>query len=116
MRTGVPTMFVSAPIRDESFQVVGVFALRIDPEQEFSRIMSLGRFGETGETYAFDKDGRMVSESRFDDELVLLGLLPDQENSHSILQLLVRDPGGDITAGHRPTAQTPGAATHACSP
>ena len=88
LRTGVPTMFVAAPIRDDSFQVVGVLALRIDPEQEFSRILSLGQFGETGETYAFDKEGRMVSNSRFDDDLILLGLLPDQENSQSILQLL----------------------------
>jgi serine/threonine protein kinase len=102
-RTGVPTMFVAAPIRDDSFQVVGVLALRIDPEQEFSRIMSLGRFGASGETYAFDNTGRMVSNSRFDDELILLGLLPDQENAKSILQILVRDPGGDITAGYRPT-------------
>lgn len=105
LRTGVPTMLVCAPIRDESFQVIGVLSLRIKPEDEFSRIMALGRFGETGETYAFDKDGRMVSESRFDDSLVLLGLLPDQENVRSILQLLVRDPGGDITTGFRPSAR-----------
>jgi hypothetical protein len=98
-------MFVAAPIRDDSFQVVGVLALRMDPDKEFSRILSLGRFGDTGETYAFDKDGRMVSQSRFNDDLILLGLLPDQENSNSILQLLVRDPGGDITAGHRPAAR-----------
>jgi serine/threonine protein kinase len=102
MRTGLPTMIVAAPIRDDSFQVVGVLCLRIDPEKEFSRIMSLGRFGKTGETYAIDKSGRMVSGSRFDDSLILLGLLPDQDNSHSILQVLVRDPGGDITAGYRP--------------
>src|SRR3989304_5286031 len=100
-RTGVPTMFVAAPIRDESFQVVGVLALRIRPELEFSRIVALGRFGQSGETYAFDKDGRLVSNSRFDDDLVLLGLLPDSENSRSILQLLIRDPGGDMTQGHR---------------
>ncbi len=105
LRTGVPTMVVCAPIRDESFQVVGVLSLQIKPEDEFSRIMALGRFGETGETYAFDKDGRMVSESRFDDSLILLGLLPDQEHSRSILQLLVRDPGGDITTGFRPRAR-----------
>ena len=104
-RTGIPTMMVAAPIRDDSFQVVGVLGLRIDPEQEFSRIMSLGHFGATGETYAIDKSGRMVSDSRFDNSLILLGLLPDQEGARSILQLLVRDPGGDITTGHRPTAR-----------
>ncbi len=105
LRTGVPTMVVCAPIRDDSFQVVGVLALRINPEEEFSRIMSLGQFGASGETYAFDKTGRMVSNSRFDKDLILLGLLPDQDNSKSILQILVRDPGGDITQGHRPTVR-----------
>ncbi len=94
-------MFVAAPIRDDSFQVVGVLGLRIDPDKEFSRIMQLGRFGETGETYTFDNQGRMASESRFDEDLILLGLLPDQEDAHSMLEVLVRDPGGDMTAGHR---------------
>ena len=105
VRTGVPTMFVAAPIRDESFQVVGVLALRIRPELEFTRILQLGRVGDSGETYAFDKNGLFVSNSRFDDALILLGLLPDQENSHSILQLLDRDPGGDMTKGHRSTTR-----------
>jgi serine/threonine protein kinase len=103
MRTGVPTMVVAAPIRDEHFQVVGALGLRIRPEVEFNRIVGLGHSGQSGEMYAFDKNGLMVSDSRFDDQLILLGLLPDQEDSRSILQVLVRDPGGDITAGHRST-------------
>src|SRR6476660_10543139 len=98
-------MFVCAPIRDESFQVVAVLGLRIQPEKEFTRILQLGRMGDSGETYAFDKNGLFVSNSRFDDALILLGLLPDQENSHSILQLMARDPGGDMTQGHRSTAR-----------
>ncbi len=102
VRTGVPTMFVVAPIRDESFQVVGVLGLRMRPELEFTRTMALGQFGKTGETYAFDNDGLLVSDSRFNDELILLGLLPDQAGARSILQLLIRDPGGDMTAGYRP--------------
>ena len=44
----------------------------------------------------------MVSNSRFDQKLIWLGLLPDQENSHSILQIQIRDPGGDMTQGFRP--------------
>jgi eukaryotic-like serine/threonine-protein kinase len=105
MRTGVPTMIVAAPVRDDSFQVVGVLAFRIDPDKEFSRIMNFGRFGDSGETYAIDRSGRMVSESRFDDSMILLGLLPDQENVRSILQVLVRDPGGNITTGYRPDSR-----------
>ncbi len=103
MRNGEPIMYVCAPIRDSSFQVVGALALQIRPDREFTRILQLGRVGETGETYAINHDGLMVSNSRFDEDLILLGLLPDQENSRSILNVLVRDPGGDVTAGYRPT-------------
>jgi len=104
-RTGVPTMFVSAPIRDASFQVVAVLALRIRPEMEFTRILQLGRIGQSGETYAFDKKGLMVSNSRFDDQLILLGLLPDVEDSHSILNISLRDPGGNMQQGFRPAVR-----------
>jgi serine/threonine protein kinase len=102
LRTGVPTMFVTAPIRDASFEIVGAIALRIRPEREFTRILQLGKFGESGETYAFNKDGLMVSNSRFDDELMLIGILPDRAGEQSILNVQVRDPGGDMTSGFRP--------------
>src|SRR6185295_16818732 len=104
-RTGVPTMFVCAPGRDENLQVVAVLALRIRPEKEFTDILQLGRIGETGETYAVNKDGMMVSNSRFDEALMLLGLLPDSENSASILNVQVRDPGGNMVEGFRPTVR-----------
>src|SRR5690606_22395589 len=61
LRTGVPTMFACAPVRDEHFQVVAVLALRIRPEREFTQSLQKGRFGQTGETYAIDKHGVMVS-------------------------------------------------------
>ena len=103
MRTGTPVMFAAAPVRDDNFQVVAALAMRLRPDREFTQKLQHGRIGESGETYAFDLEGRMLSNSRFDDDLILLGLLPDEEGSRSILRLLVRDPGGDITRGHRPT-------------
>lgn len=102
VRTGVPTMFVAAPIRDANFQVVAALALRIRPEKEFTRILQLGRVGKSGETFAIDKQGTFVSNSRFDDDLILLGLLPDTEDSHSILHISSRDPGGNMNGGFRP--------------
>ena len=104
-RVGQPTMYVAAPIRDESFQVIGVLALRIRPEDEFTQILQLGQVGETGETYAFNRDGLMVSNSRFDEEMILLGLLADKKDSASILNIEVRDPGGNMTTGYRPTVR-----------
>ncbi|PAY15309.1 serine/threonine protein kinase [Rhodopirellula sp. SM50] len=102
MRMGLPTMYVCAPVRDESFQVVGVLALQIAPEREFTQILQKGQVGESGETYAFNADGLMVSNSRFDEDAILLGLLPDTDDSRSMLQLQVRDPGGNMTEGFRP--------------
>jgi len=102
IKSGTPTMFVCAPVRDDNFQVVAVLAMRIRPEKEFTNILQLGRIGKTGETYAVNKDGLMVSNSRFDEQLILLGLLPDTEHAASILNIQVRDPGGDMLAGYRP--------------
>ncbi|MEO1498064.1 MAG: serine/threonine protein kinase [Planctomycetota bacterium] len=103
-RTGVPVMFAAAPVRDENFQVIAALAFRFGPEGEFSEILQRGRIGASGETYAFDAEGLMLSASRFEEDLVLLGLLPDepdQEQVASILRVLVRDPGGNITRGYR---------------
>ncbi len=101
-KTGVSSMFVIAPIVDEHLQVVASLGLQINPKREFTRIMQLGRLGESGETYAFNDKGLMLSNSRFDNDLILLGLLPDREGISSILEVQVRAPGGDMTQGYRP--------------
>ena len=113
LRSGVPTMFVAAPVRDENLQVVAVLAMRIRPEQEFTRILQLGRIGDSGETYAFDKSGLIVSNSRFDEELILLGLLPDTGHAAIDSEHQLRDPGGDMTAGFRPKVRRARVAAHA---
>lgn len=105
MQTGVPTMFVSVPILDQDLQVIAALSLRIRPEREFTRLIQLGRIGKSGETYAVDRQGVMVSGSRFDEDLILLGVLPDRDNAESILNIQLRDPGGDMTQGFRPKAR-----------
>lgn len=102
LRSGTPTMFVCSPILNENLQVVAVLALRIRPEKEFTQILELGRMGETGETYAFNGDGLMVSNSRFDSVLILMGVLPDTDAAASILNLRVCDPEGNLQEGFRP--------------
>ncbi len=105
IRPDVPTMFSIAPVRDEDFRTIALLAFRIRPEREFTRILQLGRIGQSGETYAFDEDSRMLSGSRFDDELILLGLLADRDGIESQLNVLVRDPGGNMTEGYRPSVR-----------
>ena len=92
-----PTMFIAAPIIGDEGQVMAAVTLRFDPLQDFTRIAQLGRAGESGETYIFDREGRMLSESRFDAELREIGLLGETEQS--ILNIQIRDPGVDLRGG-----------------
>ncbi|MGH7135690.1 MAG: serine/threonine protein kinase, partial [Pirellulales bacterium] len=105
LRANVPTMCAAAPLRDSDNQVFGVLAFRLRPEQDFTRILNVARFGKSGETYAFDSSGLMLSNSSFDDELKRMGLLPDREDSHSILTLQLRDPLVNLSRGERPSVR-----------
>ena len=96
-------MFAVAPLRDDSDAVVGALALRLRPERDFTRILNVARFGRSGETYAFGPTGLLLSQSRFDDDLKRIGLLPDKADAHSILTLELRNPSVDMTKGARPS-------------
>ena len=68
---------------------------------ELSAPLLAARAGRTGETYAFDTGGRMISRSRFPQHLRRAGLIgPDDDDS--ALRVEIRDPGGDTTRGFRP--------------
>jgi len=99
-------MQVAAPVRNSDSHIVGALALIVDPDKEFSRILSVARWGQTGETYAFDQTGLMISHSRFVGQLKALGLL-EATNTTSALNLRLRDPGGDLTRGYQPDDSSP---------
>ena len=92
-------MQVAAPIKDPAGRTRGALALGINPNAEFTRILSVSSSGDSGETLAFDAEGLLISKSRFDEELKRLKLLPDETNAMSALTLSLRDPGGDLTGG-----------------
>ncbi len=98
-RGNTTLMQVAAPITEDGI-VRGALALVINPTNEFSRILSVARTGDSGETYAFDQTGLLISESRFDNQLHQFGLL-DATNASSALNLRLRDPGGDLTQGYK---------------
>ncbi len=99
LRAAVPSMFAAAPIKSADGTVIAVLGLRIAPEKDFTRILATARAGETGETYAFSRNGLLLSNSRFDDELRRLGLIPDSDDAQSILNLELRDPLVDLSKG-----------------
>ena len=96
-----PTMFAGAPVLDDDGNVIAFFWFRIPPEHDFTSYLAVGRYGDSGETYAFDANGLMISESRFVGDLARLGLLPVGAST-AILNAQVRDPGGDPATGFVP--------------
>ncbi len=95
-------MQVAAPIRDTNGQVLGALGLILDPEEEFTRILSVARPGDSGETYAFDRHGVLISRSRFEGELRRLALIDPEGRGGSALTLELREPGADFRPGTRP--------------
>lgn len=102
-----PTIFVVGPIRDEHNRIIAALAIRMDPKRYFNRIAKLGRIGESGETYAFDEDGVLITESRYDHQLRNLGLL--KPNQSAMLSIRITDPGGNLLKGFRPSQSSTGA-------
>ncbi len=96
-------MIVGGPVADPDGRLVATLGFSIDPTESFSRILESARVGSSGETYAFDAEGVMVSTSRFEDQLRDLGLLASAEEGASALRIQIRDPGGNMLDGFEPS-------------
>ena len=107
IRAGVPMMAVASPVRSAAGEPIAALCLMLNPEKEFTKILQVARAGRSGETYAFNSEGLMITGSRFDDALKRIGLLADDEQTRSVLNVHIRDPGVDLTRGNRPTLRGP---------
>ena len=87
--------FVLVPVRDPAGTAIAVFAFRIDPAR-VSEVVNPGRLGDSGETYAVDADGRLVSTTRFAARVAALDILPAEANGVATAALMVRDPGVEL--------------------
>ena len=100
-----------APVRDRAGDVIValVAGQRAYGDDSLSRILEVAPLGESGETYAFDSDGVMLTESRFTDEIRQVGLVapvddPSRAWDRSAqLNVQVRDPGGSLRDGFEPS-------------
>ena len=59
-----PHLFVAAPVPGPDGHALAVFVVQLDPEGEFSGIFERGRFGTSGETFAYDASGQLLSVAR----------------------------------------------------
>jgi PAS domain S-box-containing protein len=90
-----PALYFAAPVVDSEERIIAVLAVRYSPTG-LTRILEIARISKTGETYAFDAQGRMLTTSRFEDSLRVAGTLGTGQNS--ILSLTITDPRtGELT-------------------
>lgn len=98
----VPIFFITAAIHADDGEPVAAFIKIIDPKAQFSEISALGRIGDTGETYAFDRRALLLTDSRFDHHLERANLI--DVGKDSLMNLYITDPGGDTLQGFKPQA------------
>ena len=81
---------VSTPIVDEKDVIKGRLILMFDPKERFTEVLQQGRLGNSGESYAFNNQGMMISDSRFNDQLVEQGFISEGQSSE--LNIELKDP------------------------
>lgn len=90
VRTGGPLAWMEVPVRDDAGRVRAVLGIAEPAEGGFSKILAAGRPGRTGEAYAFDAEGYILSESRFLADLQRLQLVP--ADGRALLMAQIREP------------------------
>ncbi len=65
VRAGAPFAWMAVPVRDGADRVIAVLAIAEPVDAVFASILNAARPGETGETFAFDENGTMLSAESF---------------------------------------------------
>lgn len=97
---GYPTMFILAPIKDTDGSIIAALSIRLNPLQDFTFMTQAAQIGFSGETYIVGKDGKLLTESRFLDDLYSIGALTNEK--YSMLNIEIRDPGVNLLEGIKP--------------
>ena len=98
-----PLAWVETPVRDDAGNVVAALGFATYVDRDFESILSTARPGETGEAYAFDESGTLLSEVRDVHGLHGPGMLPEGVNQ-AAFRLKVRDPGFELGTEAAPAA------------
>jgi diguanylate cyclase (GGDEF)-like protein len=90
----IPMLYVATPVTSDNNEILAALALQLDPARGFSSVTGLGRIGLSGETYALDVNGFLLSESRFNAQLREIGVI--QGASDSGFAIRIADPGRNL--------------------
>lgn len=88
-------MFMAIPVMDEAGSVVVILMHQVKNHKAFSEILSASFIGKSGEVYALDKSGVLLSTIRFEETLRDIGLISQSQGA--ALNVRISDPGVDLT-------------------
>lgn len=111
-----PNVFFTSPVRAGRNDPVALLLLILNPAQQFSEVISLKNLsqvntgnssgaGNRGEPlapdiYAFNSEGILISVPSLASRLINSGLV---NSDKLILNMSIRDPGGNVTDGYQPS-------------
>ena len=87
------TLLAATPVRDDDGSVIALFVLYLNADVVLYHALDAGVTGNTGEAYIFDRNGIMLSESRFTESLWANGQLPPGQSAFRRLPL--KPPGSE---------------------
>ncbi|CAG1004878.1 eukaryotic-like serine/threonine-protein kinase [Burkholderiales bacterium] len=96
-----PLLWILAPVRAGDEPAVAVIAMGVFADREFARLFSPSSVIGQVDTYAFGDDGLLLTPSRWGELLAQAGEIADEFDAQRAFNIHVRDPGGDLSSGHR---------------
>lgn len=97
MEVGTFLSFISA-IKKDSL-IIGYMINSLHVKNTFSSIVQNADYGASNKVYAFNKDFRLLSKPRFEEELQQTYLLDFDSTKSAIHTFEIKDPGGPIQKG-----------------
>jgi len=85
-----PKIWIAAPVRDDAGEVMAVLDIGKPADERFGGLFAVGSVGSSGESYAFDQRGVMLTASRFSEALIERGEL--RAGDSSVLRQRLHDP------------------------
>ncbi len=93
--TQQPALYFAAPVLDYAGKPIAAVVAKSDPGAVFANILRKGQVGVSGETYAVNAQGIMLSESRFAQTLIEQNIL--RPGDKTLLNLRVSNPASVVS-------------------
>ena len=101
LREGPPLAWVEVPVRDAGGGVIAAFGIAEPANAVFASILNAARPGETGEAFAFDENGALLTAERFGEATPLHGKSKSADGQGVILDPYVNHRGAVVIGAWR---------------